>query len=77
MILETFPALRQLSLEQKMRLSVELAEEVSDAAGMRSSIMELLNERLVAYEANPDAVKTTDEVTAGIMALKQRLSAAQ
>lgn len=75
MILESIPALRQLTVEQKMRLSWELADEVSQSAGDDSKIMALLDARLDAYEANPAAVKTTEEVTAGILALKQRLAA--
>lgn len=76
MILETIPALRQLTVEQKMRLSWELADEVSKSSTVTPEIMALLDERLDAYEADPSAVKTTDEVTAGLMALKQRLSSA-
>ncbi len=75
MILESIPALRQLTVEQKMRLSWELADEVSQSAGDDSKIMALLDARLDAYQANPAAVKTTEEVTAGILALKQRLAA--
>ncbi|GEP45260.1 hypothetical protein [Brevifollis gellanilyticus] len=77
MILETIPALRELSLDHKMRLSWELAQEVSNSVEMRPDIMAMLNERLDAYEANREAVKTTDEVTAGLIAIKQRLSAAK
>ncbi len=77
MILETIPALRELSLDHKMRLSWELAQEVSHAAEMQPGIMVMLNERLDAYEADRDDVKTTDEVTAGLIAIKQRLSAAK
>lgn len=75
MILESIPALRQLTVEQKMRLSWELADEVSQSAGDDSKIMALLDARLDACQANPAAVKTTEEVTAGILALKQRLAA--
>jgi|GEM_PF-758887 len=76
MILETIPALRQLTVEQKMRLSWELADEVSKSSATTPEMMALLDQRLDAYEADPSAVKTTDEVTAGLMALKQRLSSA-
>ncbi|MEN3940242.1 hypothetical protein WJU23_03030 [Prosthecobacter sp. SYSU 5D2] len=74
MILETIPALHHLTVEQKMRLSCELAEEVSKSVDFTPELKAFLDQRLDAHEADPSAVKTTEEVTAGLMALKQRLS---
>jgi hypothetical protein len=72
MILETFPELRELSSEQKMQLSMELAEEAWGVVEMHPGWLEVLDQRLDAYEANPDAVKTTEEVTAGLMSRSWR-----
>ena len=71
MILETLPAVRQLSSRDKRQLAEELlnsadaedCEVVVDAA-----IMDLLDQRLAAYEANPQAVSTWEEVQSRVFA---------
>ncbi len=73
MIIETIPAIRQLTVEQKIRLSWELADDVSKEIEVQPEVLRVLNERLDAYEADPAAVKSTNEVTAGILELKRRL----
>lgn len=73
MILETIPAIRQLTAEQKIRLSWELADDVSKEMEVSPEVLRVLDERLDAHEADPAAVKSTNEVTAGILELKRRL----
>lgn len=73
MILETIPAIQHLTAEQKIRLSWELADDVSKATEVRPEVLRVLDERLDAYEADPAAVKSTNEVTAGILEVKRRL----
>ena len=71
MILETLPSVRQLSSRDKRQLAEELlnsadaedCEVVVDAA-----IMDLLDQRLAAYEANPQAVSTWEEVQSRVFA---------
>lgn len=67
MILEKFPELQTLTIEQKIRLSMELAEDAWNAVEMHPGWLEVLDQRLDAYEANPDAVRSTEEVTAGLL----------
>ena len=77
MILETLPALSSFTVEQKLRLVWELWQDVSRDPTITSGTAEQLNRRLSDYSAAPDDTRTTDEVTAGILALKQRLVAAR
>ena len=77
MILETIPALGALTTDQKLRLVWELWHDVSRDTAISTGTGDLLDERLAEHSAAPDKVRTTDEVTAGIMALKQRLSASR
>lgn len=74
MILETIPAIQSLTVDQKLRLVWELWNDVSRDTSLTPETGALLNERLAEYEANPDVVKTTDEVTAGIMRIKQTIA---
>jgi putative addiction module component (TIGR02574 family) len=74
MILETIPAIQSLTVDQKLRLVWELWNDVSKNTTLTPEAGALLNERLAEYEANPDAVRTTDEVTAGIMRIKQTIA---
>ncbi len=76
MILETIPAIQDLTVDQKLRLVWELWADVSrQGAGISSDASSLLEERLELYDADPNRIKTTDEVTAGIMQLKKKLAA--
>ncbi|MDB6118155.1 MAG: putative addiction module component, family [Verrucomicrobiaceae bacterium] len=75
MILETIPALGDLTTDQKLRLVWELWHDVSRDTAISAATGDLLDQRLAEHSASPDKVRTTDEVTAGIMALKQRIAA--
>lgn len=74
MILETIPAIGKLTSDQKLRLVWELWRDVDKDAVLDAGTARVLDERLADHDANPDAVRSTSEVTAGIMALKQRLA---
>ncbi|MDZ4288229.1 MAG: addiction module protein [Prosthecobacter sp.] len=74
MILETIPAISALTVDQKLRLVGELWNEVSRQPDMTPAIAALLDERMADYDARPESVRTTEQVTAGIMALKQRVA---
>ncbi len=74
MILETMPALGALTVDQKLRLVWELWQDVSRDSSINVETAALLDERIQEHEANPDAVRTTEQVTAGILALKKRLA---
>jgi putative addiction module component (TIGR02574 family) len=77
MILETLPALSALSVDQKLRLVWELWNDVSHDSSISPDVGTLLEQRIQEHEANPDDVRSTDEVTAGILALKQRITVAR
>ncbi len=77
MIIETIPALGSLTADQKLRLVWELWHDVSRDTTVSVATGDLLDERLAEHSAAPDDLHTTDEVTAGIMALKQRISASR
>ena len=47
---------------------------VSHDPGIPPGVAEPLDERIAEYEANPAAARTTDEVTAGILQLEQRIA---
>lgn len=70
MILETLPMLGALTVDQKLRLVSELWQDVSSDPTITAETAALLDQ----YAAAPDAVRTTDEVTAGIMELKKRIA---
>ncbi|MGV3662710.1 MAG: addiction module protein [Prosthecobacter sp.] len=74
MILETLPMLGSLTVDQKLRLVCELWQDVSSDHTITSEMAALLDERLAEHAASPDAVRSTDEVTAGIMELKKRIA---
>jgi len=74
MILETMPALGALTVDQKLRLVWELWQDVSRDSSINVETAALLDERIQGHEANPGAVRTTEQVTAGILALKKRLA---
>jgi hypothetical protein len=75
MILETIPAIHDLTVDQKLRLLWEIWEDVSSDTTVSPGTASMLEDRLAAYEANPQDVRTTDEVTAGILQLKKKLAA--
>ncbi|MGV3660890.1 MAG: addiction module protein [Prosthecobacter sp.] len=71
MILETLPAIRQLSAHEKRQLAEELWDSADAEEGEESlhpAILELLDRRLAAYEANPQDVSTWEEVQARALA---------
>jgi|APTNR8051073442_1049403.scaffolds.fasta_scaffold105376_2 putative addiction module component (TIGR02574 family) len=77
MILETMPAVGALTVDQKLRLVWELWQDVSRDSFITAETAALLDERLQEHEANPEAVRSTEQVTAGILALKKRLAASR
>jgi putative addiction module component (TIGR02574 family) len=74
MILETIPALRALTVDQKLRLVWELWQDVSHDPSITPETTALLDQRLAEHEASSDATRTTAEVTAGILELKKRIA---
>jgi putative addiction module component (TIGR02574 family) len=77
MILETLPALGALTVDQKLRLVFELWQDVSHDNRITPEVASLLDERLAEYAANPSDVRSTEEITTGILALKKRISASR
>ena len=77
MIVESIPAIQSLTVDQKLRLVWELWHDVSKDTAVSPGAAALLDERLAEYQANPEATRSTDEITAGIMRLKQRLAKTQ
>lgn len=77
MILETMPALSALTVDQKLRLVSELWQDVSRDSTITAETAALLDERLQEHEANPDAVRSTEQVAAGIRELKKRIAASR
>ena len=75
MILETLPALGALTVDQKLRLAQELWQEVSRDSAISPGTAALLDERIEEDAADPRSRKSVEEVTAGLLALKQRLAA--
>ncbi len=73
MILETLPALSALTVDQKLRLVLELWQDVSRDSTITAETAALLDERLQKHEANPDAVHSTEQVATGIQELKKRV----
>ena len=77
MILEALPALGALTVDQKLRLVWELMQDVSRDRSISAETAALLDERLAEHEAAPNATRTTDEVTTGILELKKRIAASR
>jgi len=77
MILETLPALGTPTVDQKLRLVWELWQDVSHDSSITSGVASLLDQRLEENAAHPTHVRSTEEVTAGILALKQRIAASR
>lgn len=77
MILETMPALSALTVDQKLRLLSELWQDVSRDNTITAETAALLDQRLQEYEANPSAVRSTEQVAAGMQMLKKRIAASR
>ncbi|MBB5033849.1 addiction module protein [Prosthecobacter vanneervenii] len=77
MILETLPAVSALTVDQKLRLVSELWHDVSREGTITADTAALLDERLQEHAANPAAVRSTEQVTAGILALKKHIAASR
>ncbi len=77
MILETLPAVSSLTVDQKLRLVWELWQDVSHDASISAEATELLDQRLEDFEARPEDVRNTEEVTTGILQIKQRIAASR
>ena len=68
MILELLPDVQRLPPSEKRQLAEELLLEAdgTDEVEVDPAIMALLDNRLAAYDANPSAVSTWDEVKARV-----------
>ncbi len=77
MILETIPALGALSVDQKLRLVWELWNDVSHDTSVSIDTAHFLDQRLAEHAGAPNDVRSTEQVTAGILALKQRIAASR
>ena len=77
MILETLPALGALTVDQKLRLVWELWQDVSHDSSITLDAGLLLDQRIAEDEAHPGERRSTEEVTKGILALKQRISSSR
>ncbi|WP_395737534.1 addiction module protein [Prosthecobacter sp.] len=77
MILETIPALSALTADQKLQLVSELWQDVSRETTITAQTTALLDKCLQECAANPDAVRTTEQVTAGIQELKKHIAASR
>jgi putative addiction module component (TIGR02574 family) len=74
MILESIPAIGALTVDQKLKLIGEIWSDVSRTVPVTQEVADLLDERLAEYEANPGTVLTTDQVSANLMQIKEKLS---
>jgi len=75
MILETLPAVRQLSSRDKRQLAEELLNSADTEDGevvVDDAIMNLLDQRLAAHAANPQAVSTWEEVQFRVFAGQEK-----
>ncbi len=73
MIAEKIPALRDLSLDEKLILVGELWDELAanpDAFPPRGDHIKILQERLEQYRQNPEDVRAWEEVKARIRAAR-------
>lgn len=66
MVLESIPALAQLTPDERLILAAELWREnaVGETEEPDPAIVSLLQERMAQYEASPESVSTWDEVKA-------------
>ena len=74
MILETMPVVRQLSSHDK-RLLAEVLLNSDDAedveVSVEAAVLELLDRRLAAHEANPEAIAAWEEVKSRVFPSKE------
>ena len=71
MILETLPVVQQLSTRDKRQLAEELwkAADTEDAkVSVEAAVLAMLDRRLAAHEAMPEAIAAWDEVKSHIIA---------
>jgi len=69
MILEKLPAVQALSLDEKELLAEEIWQEVSaerDTLPIPQEHLKILEQRRTEFEANPEKVRSWDEVKKGI-----------
>ena len=76
MILEQFPGVEALPIEQKLQLLSELLDKVSaDGPPLTPAQIEFLEERVTYNEAHPDEVYSTEQVMERLADLKRRRAA--
>jgi hypothetical protein len=73
MIAETIPALSSLSADQKILLAAELWRDAVGGVAKEPNLalVNALNERLAAYQKNPDQVATWEKVRSRIVRSKR------
>ena len=73
MILETLPAVQQLSPREQSQLVEELWERwlPHDDEESRAAVVELLNARIAHYRQHPETASTWEEVKQRIERLRQ------
>ena len=76
MILDAYPALRDLAPQAKTQLAKELLAEANDSGEVELDprLVSAVEERLAWFDAHPDATFTTEQVAARLQALKQRVA---
>lgn len=76
MILDAFPALRDLTASAKAQLAAELLDAAADSkeVELNPHLLEALAARLAWFEKNPEATFTTEQVAARLVHLKQRIA---
>ena len=75
MILETLPAVKSLSSDDKLKLAYELWDNVSsEHLPLDAATEKVLAERLAAYDANPDDVLTAEQAAQRMELFKARLA---
>ena len=73
MILEQFPGVEALPIEQKLQLLSELLDKVSaDGPPLTPAQIEFLEQRVQYNEAHPDDVYSTEQVMERLADLKRR-----
>ena len=76
MILEQFPGVEALPIEQKLQLLSELLDRVSaDGPPLTPAQVEFLEQRVKYNEAHPDEVYSTEQVMERLADLKRRRAA--